>query len=144
MKAVAIFIAAAALAVAATVYIQWPVGHIPTYDAKLVRLAETPEQGYCAGLVFWKNQGAPSAWQAAECRKALDKYPKKYQHYVSLSIAQKFFCKAIVKSGYDGGVSGCIDILDSYAYWPTYNGGLTADWSQTRPYPKKSGPAIGP
>jgi len=143
MKAVAIFIAAIAVAVAATLYIQWPVGHIPTYDAKLVRLAETPEQGFCAGIVFWATVGEGSKWQAKDCRAKLDKFPKKYPHYVSLRIAQTFFCRGITKAGFTGGVANCVSILDSYTYWPTYNGGLTANWSQKRPYPKKSGPSIG-
>ncbi len=143
MKAVAIFVAAIAVAVAATLYIRWPVAHIPTYDAHLRRLAETPEQGYCAGMVFWATQGAGSGWQAADCRKKIEKNVKKFPHYVSLRGAQVFFCKGIIKSGFPGNIAGCVQILDSYTYWPTYSGGLSADWSRTRPYPKKSGPSIG-
>ena len=68
MKTLIITLAAIAVAAAATVYITWPVGHIPQYDAKLVRLVETPAEGYCSGVVFWNTQGGGSSWQTAECR----------------------------------------------------------------------------
>ena len=142
MKKWIITFAAVAIFAAGIVYVKWPVGHIPTYDAHLVRLAETPLQGYCAGIVFWSTQGQGSGWQAADCRKHFA-HNKKFKHYVSLSIAQKYFCKGIIKMGYDGGVGSCIGVLDSYSYGPTYTGGLTADWNQARPYPKKSGPSLG-
>lgn len=143
MKKTIITLAAVALIVTAAVYIRWPVGHIPTYDAKLVRLAETPAQGYCAGIVYWKDSGAGSAWQVRDCLKAIAAQPKKYPTYISLSITQKYFCKGIQASGYNGTVADCVSILDSYVYWPTYNGTLSANWSQTRPYPKTTGPSIG-
>jgi len=142
MKRAFITLAAVVLLGAAAVYIRWPVAHIPTYDAKLVRLAETPEQGYCAGLVFWKTAGEGSGWQAAKCR-AHFAHSKKYPSYVSLRIAQTYFCKGVQEMGFNGTLTDCRNILDSNGLWPTYSGGLSADWSQAHPYPKPQGPSIG-
>ena len=66
MKALAIFIAAIAVAVAATVYIQWPVGHIPTYDAKcLVAYLMTLDQSHPL-----KEAKAPATVASAPAKEA--------------------------------------------------------------------------
>ena len=141
MKKYILTLAAAAALAGAYAYIAWPIGHIPYYDAHLTRLAETPLQGYCAGLTFWQTSGMGSDWQARDCR-AKYSHPTKHKKalrddYVSLRIAAQQFCHGIIDAGWVGGVPSCMSILTGNQYWPTYNGGLTWAWSEARPYPLK-------
>lgn len=115
-------------------YIANKPGHIPPYDANLVRLAETQRQGYCAGMVFWKTSGDGSAGQAATCRQET----KNKSGEVNLNAAETGFCQAIVDAGWEGGVYSCLDILHGQQLWPTYNGSITDQWNRARPYPKSA------
>lgn len=114
-------------------------GHIPMYDANLVRLAETERQGYCAGVVFWKTQGSGSPDQARACR---EEHPEESGR-VNLLAAETGFCRAIVESGWEGYVGSCLVILSENQYWPTYDGGITAEWNRARPYPSTGLTGIG-
>lgn len=115
------------------VYIVWPVGHIPLYDANLVRLAESDLQGYCSGDTFWKTGGVGDSNMASECRSRL---AKKHSSNVDLSVVQGSFCQAIVDSGWTGTKSDCLGIMATNEYWPTYVGAITNQWNRARPYPK--------
>jgi hypothetical protein len=114
------------------VWLIWPVGHIPLFDANLVRLAESDLQGYCAGETFWKTSGEGSASGAAECRSRL-----KAQHkdVIDLQAVQPAFCQAIVDAGWEGSQQDCLGIMVDNQYWPTYDGGITNQWNRARKYP---------
>lgn len=112
-------------------YVTRSVGHIPLFSANLERLAETPTEGYCAGVGFWQARGRqPQAAElAAVCREEHPATP------IDLQRVQKRFCEAIVESGYEQGVGSCLAIVTGNRYWPTYDGGLTSAWSRNYPYP---------
>jgi hypothetical protein len=120
------------LLVGSVMYLSWPVGHIPPYDANLVRLAESDLEGYCAGDTFWKTGGMGSGSQASQCRKRL---AKKRSDKPDLRVVQRGFCQAIVANGWQGTVSDCLSIMTSQQLWPTYNGSITNQWNRARPYP---------
>ena len=127
--------------VLAIAYVAQPTGHIPLYDANLVRLAETQLQGYCAGETFWKTQGAGDAAKARECRaeRAGDSSSK-----IDLTQVESAFCRAIVQSGWEGSETDCLGIMATYQYWPTYDGSITDQWNRARPYPRSALQGAGP
>lgn len=112
------------------IYVSWPVGHIPPYDANLTRLAETERQGYCAGYSFINSQGEPNPGRVRGCRKKnmLSDKP-------NLIVVQKAFCQGVVDGGWEGNVNQCLLIMGQEQYWPTYDGGITNAWNRARPYP---------
>lgn len=115
------------------VYLARPVGHIPPYDANLVRLAETPLEAYCAGDIFWKTQGVGDRDMAEDCRR---QRASSLSDVPDLSKVERAFCQAIVDNGWDHSVDDCLSIIRQYTYWPTYDGGLSNDWNRARPYPR--------
>jgi len=121
------------LIVSSLVYIARPTGHIPPYDANLVRLAENQLEGYCSGDAFWASQGMGNAGLARKCRSKLSG-KKSTKH--NMLVVQAAFCQAVVDSGWTGGSpSDCTLILSQNQYWPTYDGSLTSEWNRARPYP---------
>mgnify|MGYP001587881744 FL=1 len=114
-------------------YVSWPVGHIPPYDANLVRLAESNLQGYCSGEAFWRSGGAGSARLAGDCRTRL---AGKRSNKPDLMAVPAAFCAAIVKEGWEGTQPDCLSIMFDNQYWPTYDGAITAEWNRARPYPR--------
>jgi hypothetical protein len=120
------------------IWLLWPVGHIPPYDANLVRLAETQRQGYCSGDAFFKSGGEGSASKAADCRatSTLPDVP-------NMPIVQTAFCQAIVDNGWEGQLADCLGIMDMNQYWPTYDGYISQDWNRARPYPQSFGTSSG-
>ena len=114
-------------------YVAWPVGHIPPYDANLVRLAESSLQGYCAGEAFWRSGGAGSGRLAGECRKRL---AGKRSNVPNLNAVPGAFCSAIVNEGWEGDQPSCLSIMSDNQYWPTYDGAITDQWNRARPYPR--------
>lgn len=119
--------------VLAVAYISWPVGHIPPYDANLVRLAESDLQGYCSGDSFMKSQGMGDANLAATCRQ---RQARKRPNAPNLGAVQKAFCEAVVANGWEGTNGDCVGILQMNEYWPTYDGNITNAWNRARPYPR--------
>lgn len=126
------FLAAVLLIVGAVAYVARPAGHIPPYDANLVRLAETDLQGYCAGRTFWNTQGLGNAGVARACRSELR---EQHPDVPDLPAAERGFCQAISDQGWAGTVGECLDILVANQYWPTYDGSLSNQWNRARPYP---------
>ena len=114
------------------VYISQPVGHIPPYDANLVRLAESDLQGYCAGKTLLETGGYGDANMTAQCRSEL---AGKRSDKPNLAIVQSSFCQAIVDGGWEGTKSDCLKIMSDNEYWPTYDGSITNAWNRARPYP---------
>jgi len=114
-------------------YVAWPVGHIPPYDANLVRLAESELQGYCSGEAFWKSAGEGSASLAGQCRKRL---AGRRSNAPSLMAVPGAFCAAIVKGGWTGTRADCLGIMSDNQYWPTYDGSISNQWNRARPYPQ--------
>lgn len=126
-------VAGVALVLLGLVYVAWPAGHIPPYDANLVRLAESDLQGYCSGESFWKSEGAGSADIAAQCRTRL---AHQRPNTPNLMVVQGAFCTALVDSGWQGKQPDCLAIMGDNEYWPTYDGGITNQWNRARPYPR--------
>lgn len=114
------------------IYIAWPVGHIPPYDANLVRLAESELQGYCAGKTLIQTGGYGDKNMTAQCRA---EKAKKYSDKPNLAVVQSAFCQAIVDGGWDGTKKECLSIVADNEYWPTYDGSVTNAWNRARPYP---------
>ena len=116
-------------------YVAWPVGHIPPYDANLVRLAESSLQGYCAGEAFWRSGGAGSASLAGQCRGRL---AGKRSNVPNLNAVPGAFCAAIIAEGWEGDQPSCLSIMSDNQYWPTYDGAITDQWNRARGYPLKA------
>ena len=139
MKRKMMFIFGMIVIVISLIYVARPAGHTPPYDANLVRLAETPRQGYCSGVAFWASEGVGNSSTAARCRKGSTRSDKPDMVRVQVS-----FCKAVTDAGYDGGVQQCLQILSSEQLWPTYDGALTNQWNRARPYPSPGLPSSVP
>jgi len=124
----------AALALIAIVggawYVIHDVGHVPIFDARLQRLAESPAEAYCAGQTFWEHQGRGDAQSAADCRK-----DSKRDAEPDLTAVLPAFCLAVTDAGYQNGVEACLGIVEGQKLWPTRDGDLTNAWSETAPYP---------
>lgn len=133
-------LAAVLLVVTGFVYVARPAGHVPPYDANLVRLAESALEGYCAGETFWNTGGRleGNAAMAAACRK---KRAGKMSSTSKLAAVPSAFCRAIIASGWEGFEYECLEILVGQQYWPTYDGGITDAWNRARPYPISGVPA---
>jgi hypothetical protein len=114
------------------IYISWPVGHIPPYDANLTRLAESALQGYCSGKTLIDTGGGPDANMTAQCRATL---AGRYSDAPNLSVVIGSFCQAILDGGWQGAKSDCTAIMAQNQYWPTYDGTITNAWNRARPYP---------
>lgn len=115
-------------------YVIRPAGHIPPYDANLVRLAETPLQGYCSGQTFMRTSGAGSATEAAGCR---DEKLGLLSDSVNMGAVESSFCQAVLDSGWQGDMLTCLDILRTNELWPTYDGALSAAWNRAHKYPRQ-------
>jgi hypothetical protein len=106
-------------------YVVHPQGFVPLFDADLQRLAMTPSEAHCAGVSFVSRGGVP----AAECR-ATDTHSKT----VNIDAVQPQFCET-VREAYGLSQADCMGIMQNNRLWPTYDGNLTASWSQSNPYP---------
>lgn len=124
----------------ALVYISLPVGHIPLYDANLVRLAETDLQAYCSGNTIMKTGGNPDANLASECRTSK---AGQYSNTYNLKNVQNLFCQAVLDAGWTGTMTDCLGILTDNEYWPTYDGSISNQWNRARPYPGRFVPLSG-
>ena len=123
------------------VYVARPAGHVPPYDANLVRLAESDLQGYCTGEAFWKSGGMGDARLASECRSRLG---GKRPDEPNLTAVIPSFCSAIVDQGWEGTRADCVEIMVANQYWPTYGGSITNQWNRARPYPRAAIVPSGP
>ena len=120
----------------ALAYVSRSTGHIPPYDANLVRLAESPLQGYCAGETLMKTQNYEgNKTMAAECRA---KNSSAMSDKPNISKVEYAFCRAIVANDFSGSVDECLGILAQLQLWPTYDGGVTDQWNRARPYPRSA------
>jgi len=131
MRRLAIFGIGIALIVSGLTYISWPVGHIPPYDANLVRLAETEAQGYCTGFSFINSAGQANPTKVKDCRKkhrGLSDKP-------NIQNVLQPFCQGVKDGGWQGSVKECLQIMIQQQYWPTYSGTITDAWNRARPYP---------
>jgi hypothetical protein len=124
-------LAGALVILGSVAYVAQPTGHVPPFDANLVRLAESELEGYCSGEVFWDTGGNAAA--AAACRAARRGTMSEMSDLAAVSPA---FCRAVVDSGWDQDVAACLEILESEQLWPTYDGGLSDAWNRARPYPQ--------
>lgn len=129
-----------AVIIGALIYVGRPVGHLPPYDASLVRLAESKLQGYCAGETFWNSGGNPEgqAPAAAKCRSVR---AGTMSDKPNLQAVLPAFCEAIIDKGWPGFIEDCLEIIAVNQYWPTYDGGITNSWNRARPYPVSALPA---
>ena len=128
--------------VIALAYVARPTGHIPLYDANLVRLAESPLQGYCAGETLMKTQNYDGdKAKAAACR---GKNAGAMSDNPNISKVEYAFCRAIVANGFNGSVNDCLGILSMNQLWPTYDGGITDQWNRARPYPRSAIQVVEP
>ena len=134
-------VTAIAVIVLGLMYVARPAGHIPPYDANLVRLAENDIQGYCTGEAFWKSGGTGDARLAAECRSRLK---GKRPDDPKLTAVIPAFCAAIVEQGWEGNRADCAEIMVANQYWPTYAGSITDQWNRARPYPRAAIVPSGP
>ena len=114
-------------------YVTKQPGHVPLYDANLVRLAESDLQGYCAGKVLWQTGEYGDARRARGCR---DDLAEQRSNEPNPAVAVRAFCQAIVDEGWDGVVSDCLGIMADGQLWPTYDGSMTDQWNRARPYPQ--------
>ena len=120
-------LAAAVIVAASIAYIAQPRGHIPPYDANLVRLAESQLQGYCAGETLFKGGDASMAAACRETHRASNR--------TNLREVEAAFCRGIIASGWEGTVPQCRMILVDNRLWPTYDGNVSDQWNRARPYP---------
>ena len=117
-------------------YVARPAGHVPLYDANLVRLAESDLQGYCAGTTLWDTGGAGDAAAAARCRSS--EAAKTRSNSPNASAVPRAFCQALVDKGWrEGTIRVCLEVLVTNKYWPTYDGSISDQWNRARPYPLK-------
>ena len=126
----------------AVAYVARPTGHIPLYDANLVRLAESPLQGYCAGETLMKTQDYAGNGAMAEACRA--KNGSAMSNKPNISRVERPFCQAVVANGFNGSVDDCLEILAQNQLWPTYDGGITNQWNRARPYPRSAIQVIAP
>ena len=123
-------------------YVVHPTGHIPLYDANLVRLAESPLQGYCAGETLMKTQSYDgNKKMAAQCRA---KNASDMSNKPNIPRVERAFCRAVVANGFSGSVDDCLGIISLNELWPTYDGGITDQWNRARPYPRSAIQVVEP
>jgi hypothetical protein len=118
-----------AVAVAYGAWVLTGPGPIPLTDANRQPLAETAEQGRCAGEVFWSSGGAGGAEAMAECL-ADETEPE-----VDWPAVQPGFCKGIMSQGADITAEECMGIMEQRRFWPTLGGTITDQWNRAFPYP---------
>lgn len=140
MKRRLLTVASVLLIVGGLAYVARPAGHVPLYDANLVRLAESKLEGYCAGQTFWNSGGNPEgdAAMAGRCRAERAGTMSAKSNPVAVPRA---FCRAIVDAGWESTVAECLQIMAGSQYWPTYDGGISNAWNRARPYPISALPA---
>ena len=106
-------------------YVGHPQGFVPIFDADLQRLAMTAHESHCAGQQFLTRGGG----DIEECRESSG-----LSTDVNLDIVQPQFC-AVVAPALRMEIQDCMNILTGQQLWPTYDGDLTSNWSQSNPYP---------
>ncbi len=107
-------------------YVARPMGFVPIYDANLQRLAMSAYESQCAGEAFMAGE---SPTVAAECRVTSG-----HSQDINLNIVQIQFCQTVAEA-YHMTPEACMKILTDFQLWPTYDGSLTDQWSESNPYP---------
>lgn len=105
-------------------------GPEPLLDANRAQLAETANQGRCAGQTFWRTQGYGDANEFANC---VDQKGGAGERDLSQVVPQ--FCWGLIDAGWPGLLNDCMDILYARRWWPTLTGELTDQWNRSFPYP---------
>ena len=107
-------------------YVARPTGFVPMFDANLVRIAMTAHEAQCAGIAFMSGE---SPLVAAECRESSG-----FSQEINLNIVQIQFCQTVAEA-FNMTPEACMKILTDFQLWPTYDGSLTDQWSESNPYP---------
>ena len=117
--------------VAGAVYVVVPPPYPGIFDADLNRLAETSEQGRCAGETFWATKGGGDPAAAKQCAKDRDD-PTDIDHEAVILA----FCLGVKSAGWSGNVKAeCVDFLEGQEMWPTIDGRLSRAFDENYPYP---------
>jgi hypothetical protein len=102
---------------------------VPLLDANRQVLAESPREGYCAGVVFIQTRGYGSAEQMALC---LDE--DQHNGEKNWDMVQSAFCDAVLITA-SMPKSDCMTIVGQQRFWPTMMGTITNAWNKSFPYP---------
>lgn len=105
-----------------------PEGFVPLFDADLTRLAMSSSEAHCSAVAF--ISGGDRATKAAECRET-DGRSKE----TDLIVVTPMFCQYVSGAIESLTYTECVSIMHGKKLWPTYDGGLTASWSRSAPYP---------
>jgi len=140
----------------ALLYVAQPPGHVPPYDAFLNRLAETEREAFCSGWAYIKAASQSESVALAErCRSGdgpivkvqkllltdprLKEYvPPEYRTFSNepdMEAVSDAFCFGIKSAGANLDEGQCAVILRTYRLWPTYDPGVSNQWSDRWPYP---------
>jgi len=117
--------------VAGAFYVVVPPPYPGIFDADLNRLAETYEQGWCAGEANWPTDGGGDAAIVKQCAK--DRNDSTDIDHAAVIPA---FCRGAANVGYTGDVkTQCADYLEANEMWPTIDGRLSRAFDENYPYP---------
>ncbi len=117
--------------IAGAFYVIVPPPYPGIFDADLNRLAETYEQGWCAGETFWKTKGGGDPGAAKQCAETLDASTE-----INHEAVVPAFCRGVSNAGWQGNVKlDCIDFIEDAEMWPTIDGRLSRAFDENYPYP---------
>jgi hypothetical protein len=99
-------------------------------DANRWVLAETEQQGFCAGYSFDRNE--PQEQAASDCRSESD-----LSDEINLRVVQRAACQGYATANNQDAVwvNDCEAYLQATRQWPTIDGRLTDSWNRRFPYP---------
>lgn len=112
-------------------YVTIPPPYPGIFDADLNRLAESYEDAWCSGFVFWTVRSGGDAKLVKKCQEE-----NNFSTEIDHDIVQIAFCVGVKAGGWDGNVyTDCMPYLTNARLWPTMKGTLSRAFNDNYPYP---------
>ncbi len=133
MKKLATWLAVLVIVIGGGLATFWPVDFFRVFDANQQPLVMTELESYCVAFVGMTSRFKTDDPEIARCMNALAE--RKDNLDPNIALAPNWMCDGVVASGFEGGHSLCLRILESNSLWMITTGGLTTEWNDAHPRP---------
>jgi hypothetical protein len=122
------------LIIAGALYVTIPPPYPGIFDANLNRLAESYEDGWCAGNLFWsanRNNVKNLKSEMKKCAK-----DNTFSHSIDHQKVIPGFCHGAMAAGFPGNyTTECFNVFTSRRMWATMGARITSAFNEQYPWP---------